>query len=200
VGVLLPLLIFVPLWKRRSVANLFLVILFPWNVFWEGLSIFDLLSRNGDLYNLSHVTGLPVSLFVIIYIIPLVIGIFFTISLFPLLGLKPENRNTIWILPVGMLLWALPGFGIAHWIVPGSPIDVEYHLAPEILQSANFRVPMMAAIGIVLALIYVTLYRYACGKLPVSLRTEMKELAWRDLRLAAVLCVVSVVIGLILIK
>ncbi|MGA8849645.1 MAG: hypothetical protein WB564_07485 [Dehalococcoidia bacterium] len=51
--------------------------------------------RNGDYYNLIQVTGLQLSLFVIIGIILLVIGIFFTISFFPLLGLKPENRNTI---------------------------------------------------------------------------------------------------------
>jgi hypothetical protein len=42
---------------------------------------------------------------------------------------------------------------------------------------------MMVVIGIVLALIYVTLYRRVYRKLPASLRTETKELAWRDLRL-----------------
>jgi hypothetical protein len=66
--------------------------------------------------------------------------------------------------------------------VPGSTIDVQYHLAPEIIQTANMGLPMMVAIGIVLALIYFTLYRGFYRKLPASLRTETKELAWRDLR------------------
>jgi hypothetical protein len=200
VGVLLPLVIFIPLWKRRSVANLFLVMFFPWNVFWEGLNGSAILIRNGDFFNIVQVTTLPVSLFVIIGIILLIIGIFLTVSLLPLLGLRPEDRNTLWVLPVGMLLWALPGFGIAHWIVPGSTIDVQYHLAPEIIQTANMWLPMMVVIGIMLALIYITLYRGVYRKLPANLRTETKELVWRDLRWPAVLFVVSVVNGLILIQ
>jgi hypothetical protein len=173
---------------------------FPWNVFWEGLNGSAILIQNGDFFNIVRVTTLPVSFFIIISIILLIIGIFLTVSILPLLGLKPEDRNTLWVLPVGMLLWALPGFGIAHWIVPGSPIDVQYHLATEIIQTANFWLPMMVAIGIVLALINVTLYRGAYRKLPGSLRTETKELAWRELRWPAAWCVVSVVIGLILIQ
>jgi len=128
------------------------------------------------------------------------IGMFFTISFFPLLGLKPENRNTIWVLPVGMLLWALPGLGIAHWIVPGSSIDVQYNLATEIIQVATFWLPMMVALGIVLALFYVTLYRKIYRKLPASLLTETKELVWKDLRWPAMWFVISVVIGLIVIR
>lgn len=200
VGVLLPLAVFIPLWKHRSVANLFLVMLFPWNVFWEGLNGSAIFIQNGDFFNIAQVTTLPVSYLMIISIILLIIGIFLTVSMFPLLGLKPENRNTLWVLPVGMLLWALSGFGIAHWIVPGSTIDMQYHLAPEIIQIATFWLPMMVVIGIVLALIYVTLYRGFYRKLPASLRTETKELLWRDFRWPAVWFVVSAVIGLFLIR
>jgi hypothetical protein len=199
-SVLLPLAMFIPLWKHRSVTSLFLVMLFPWNVFWEGLNGSAIFIHNGDFFNIIRVTTLPVSFFMIISIILLIIGIFFTISFFPLLGLKPEDRNTLWVLPVGMLLWALPGFGIAHWIVPGSTIDVQYDLAPEIIQTANMWLPMMVVIGIVLALIYITLYRRVYQKLPASLRTEAKELAWRDLRWPAAWSAVSVVIGLIVIR
>jgi hypothetical protein len=200
VSVLLPLAMFIPLWKHRSVTSLFLVMLFPWNVFWEGLNGSAILIRNGDFFNIAWVTTLPVSFFMVISIILLIIGIFFTILFFPLLGLEPEDRNTLWVLPVGVLLWALAGFGIAHWIVPGSTIDVQYHLATEIIQTANLQLPMMVVIGMALALIYVTLYRGAYRKLPGSLRTETKELAWRELRWPAAWCVVSVVIGLILIQ
>jgi hypothetical protein len=176
-GVLIPLVIFVPLWKRRSTANLLLVMFFPWSVLGEGLNGSAILLHTGDFFNLAQGTTLPAIFFMIISIILLIIGIFFTVSIFPLLGLKPDDLNALWVLPIGMLLWALPGFGIAHWIVPGSPIDVQYHLATEIIQSANLELPMMAVIGIVLALIYVTLYRGVYRKLPASLRTETKELA-----------------------
>ncbi|MDD4877236.1 MAG: hypothetical protein PHQ86_08960 [Dehalococcoidales bacterium] len=121
------------------------------------------------------------------------------VSWFPLIGLKPENRNTIWLVPTGMLLWTLPELLITHWLVPGSPIDVQYQLATEIIQVTTLWIPMMAVVRIILALVYVTLYRRFYSKLPVSLRTETKELVWRDLYWPALLCVVSVVIGLILI-
>jgi len=200
VGVLLPLVIFIPLWKHRSVNTLLFVMLFPWAVLWEGLNGSAIFIHTGDFFNIVQVTTVPAIFFMIISIILLIIGIFLTVSIFPLLGLKPEDPNALWVLPVGMLLWALPGFGIAYWIVPGSPIDVQYHLATEIIQAANLQLPMMVAIGIVLALIYVTLYRGVYRKLPASLRTETKELAWRDLRWPAALSVVSVVIGLIIIQ
>ncbi|HXZ29809.1 MAG TPA: hypothetical protein VEG43_01440 [Dehalococcoidia bacterium] len=199
-GVLLPLVIFIPLWKRRSIANLFLVMLFPWSVLAEGLNGSVIVIHNGDFFNLVKDTTLPASLFMGISIILLIIGIFLTVSVFPLLGLKPEARNALWVIPVGMLLWSLTGLGITHWIVPGSAIDVQYHLAAEIIQSANLWLPSMVVVGIVLALIHVTLHRRVYRKLPASLRTETKELAWRDLRWPAVWCVVSIVIGLILIQ
>ena len=199
-GVLAPLLVFIPLWKHRSTANLFVLLLFPWNTFWEGLAVFDILGHSGDLYNVVRFTGLPATLFIIICIMLMIIGVFFTISLFPLLGLKPENLNALWVIPAGTFLWALPGLGIAHWIVQGSPIDVQYGLAPAIIQSANYRLPMMLAIGIVLALVFVTLYRVTCRKLPASLRTETKSLAWQDLRWPAAWSAVSVVTGLILVR
>jgi hypothetical protein len=200
VGVLLPLLIFIPMWKHRSVANLFLIMLFPWCAFWEGLSIFDILSHSGDLFNVIRITGLPTGLFMAISVILLVVGAFLTLLLLPLLGLKPEDRNTLWVLPAGMLLWTVVGFGVAHWLLPDSSVLIRYDLVTATIQSATFRLPMMAAIGIVLALAYVTLYRSVYRKLPATLRTETKVLVWRDLRWPSVWCAISVVIGLILIR
>jgi hypothetical protein len=84
--------------------------------------------------------------------------------------------------------------------VPGSTIDVQYQLAPGIIQTANMWLPMMVVIGIVLALVYITLYRDVYQKLPAGLRTETKTLAWRDLRWPAIWFIISVVIGLVLIR
>jgi hypothetical protein len=198
-GALLPLAISIPLWKRRSVTTLPLVMLLPWAMLSEGLNGSTIFIHNGDFYNIVQGTTLPAVFFMIISIILLVIGIFFTLSLLPIFGLKPESRNNLWVLPIGMLLWALPGFGIAHWLVPGSPIDVQYHLATEIIQVANLQLPIMVAVGMVLALIYMTLFRGIYRKLPASLHMETKELAWHDLRWLAVWSVVSVVLGLIII-
>jgi hypothetical protein len=199
-GVLVPLIIFIPLWKHRSINTLPLVLLFPWAVLSEGLNGAAIFIHNGDFFNLVQFTTLPATFLMIISILLLIIGLFLTISLFPLLGLKPQNLNVLWILPIAMILWALSGFGIANWIAVGSPFVVKYHLADEIIQVANLQLPIMAVVGILLALVYVTFYRAIYLKLPTSLRTETKELAWRDLRLPTVWVIVSVVIGLTVIR
>ena len=82
--------------------------------------------------------------------------------------------------------------------MPGSPIDLEYFLGREIIFSANsFVFPMI--IGIVLAVLYVTLFRKLYPRLPAWLRTETVSLTWKDLRLPGILWAVSVIIGLIII-
>ncbi len=199
-GVLLPLAVFIPLWKHRSVATLPLVMLFPWAVLFEGLNAATIFLHTGDFFNMVRGTGLPATPFMMTSIILLIIGLLLSISIFPLLGIKTQDTTALFAVPVGMLLWALPGFGIAHWIVPGSPIDVQYQLGPEIIQTANLLVPLAVVVGIVLALIYATLYPCVYRRLAASMRTEAKELAWRDLRWPAVWFVASVVIGMILIR
>jgi hypothetical protein len=52
---------------------------------------------------------------------------------------------------------------------------------------------------LILGILYTTLYRRIHPRLPAWLRTETVALTWRDLRLPALLAVISVVIGLIII-
>jgi hypothetical protein len=58
-GLLLPLIPFLLLWVRRNYSNLLLVLLFPWALFWQGLSFLDLYFKTGDLYQVSRLTGVP---------------------------------------------------------------------------------------------------------------------------------------------
>jgi hypothetical protein len=199
-SILLPLVIFIPLWKRRSVANLFLIMLFPWNVFFQALPVLGIFMKNGDYYNLVQVTGLPSSLFIVGGIVIMLIGIFLINSCLPILDLKPENFHTLWVVPIAILLWTSLGYVVAHWMVPGSTIDVKYHLAPEILQTENLQFSTMAMAGLVFALVYVTLYRAIYRKLLPAWRTATKELSWRDLLWPGMWGAVSVVVGLIVIR
>jgi len=82
--------------------------------------------------------------------------------------------------------------------VPGSPIDREYFLAREIMAESKLMI-LQVGFGLVLAVLYITLYRKIHLRLPAWLRTETVQLIWKDLRLPALLAVVSVVIGLIII-
>ena len=82
--------------------------------------------------------------------------------------------------------------------VPGSPYNVEYSITAELIPTTN-----AFAIGTVfwaiLAVIYHTLFRRIHPKLPAGLRTESLDPTGKGLRFPAVLCIVSVIPGLIII-
>lgn len=90
-------------------------------------------------------------------------------------------------------------FLVACIVVPGSPINREYFLGQEILTVANALLLVQSIGWMLIALFYVTLYNRAYPRLPAWLRTEAVPLAWKDLRLPALLATISVIMGLIII-
>jgi hypothetical protein len=126
-------------------------------------------------------------------------GIFFIISLFPLLGLAPQDKRSLVVLPAGVFLWSVLSILVAYLFVPGSPIDIQYHLKSEIVMSANTSPIYGVIIGVFLSLTYTTLYRGFYPRLPAGLRTEVAGLAWRDLLIPGWLFIISVILGLIVI-
>jgi hypothetical protein len=199
VSLLVSLLIFILLWKRRSISNLPLVMLFPWIAILSGVGVIYIPAQTGDYYNIMQLTGLPGAVFYVPGILLILVGIFFFVSLLPLLGLAPKDARSLFPVPAGLLLWSILSIPVAYLFVPGSPIDVQYQLGGEIIQTAN-STPIMAGImGVLIAAIYVGLYRWIYPKLPAWLRSETVNLTWKDLRLPGILWAVSVVVGLIII-
>lgn len=199
VSLLVSLLLFILLWKRRSISNLPLVMLFPWIAILSGVGVIYIPAQTGDYYNIMQLTGLPGAVFYVPGILLILLGIFFFVSLLPLLGLAPEDGRSLFAVPAGLLLWSILSMPVAYLFVPGSPIDVQYQRGGEIIQTAN-STPIMAGImGVLIAAIYVGLYRWIYPKLPAWLRSETVNLTWKDLRLPALLAASSVVIGLIVI-
>jgi hypothetical protein len=98
-----------------------------------------------------------------------------------------------------MFLANLLSLLVACFLVPGSPIDRQYFLAQEIVPAARLLLPVHTLIWLVLAVLYVTIYRWLYPKLPAWLRTETVQLAWKDLHIPAILAAVSVILGLIII-
>ena len=189
------LLISLPFWKRRSLANLPLAMLFPWVVAADGLYCMLL---QGDSRNLVQVTGLPGSIFIALGVLAVVSGYFLLFSLFPLLGLSPQDRKSLFVVPAAIFLWGFLSMIVAHLVVPGSPIDAEYSLAREILSGANsffIGTIFWALLGV----LYVTLFRRVYPKLPAGLRMETVSLTWKDLRIPGLLAAISVILGLIVI-
>jgi hypothetical protein len=197
-GVLVPLLIFIPLWKRRSTALLPLVMVFPWAAFSAGGSVSNI-SWTGDYHQIIRLTGLPEAAIVIPGLVTLVIGIFFFLSLLPLLGLSPKDWRVLLVLPAAVILWIGVSILVAHLVVPGSPIDTIYHEGTLVIWSAkvNGLGFLLSAAG--LAVIYLTLYRLIYSRLPSWLKSETVLLTWKDLRIPALSAAACVILGLILI-
>jgi hypothetical protein len=197
---LVSAVIFILLWKRRSFYTLPFLMVFPWSALFNGVGgIFDTLGNTGDYHNIITITGWSPAGFYLISLIYIIGGIFFLISLFPLLGLKPGDIKSLLILPAGMLLYSAVGLLIALAIIPGSPIDIQYHVAQEIILSARYRPIFMGSVGILLGLIYTTLYRSLYLRIPVSLRTEGVNLTWRDFWYPGLLFILSMILGFMVI-
>jgi hypothetical protein len=193
-------LIFILLWKHRSFYTLPFLMVFPWICIYDGIGgLFDILGHSGDYFNIMQIMGWPATGFYVISLILTVVGFFFFLSLMPLLGLAPENAQTLFVLPSAMLLYTAVGLPIAYFLVPGSPIDMRYHLASEIIQSAYYRPIFMVSIGILLGVIYITLYRNVYQRIPRAFQTGTVNLSWRKFWYPGLLFTISIILGLIVV-
>jgi uncharacterized membrane protein len=124
------------------------------------------------------------------------LGLFFFVSLLPLLGLVPGDAGSLCVVPAGLLLWSILSIPVAYLFVPGSPIDLRYQRGSEIIQTANANPITAGIVAVVIAAIYVSLYRWIYPSLPAWIRTVTVQLTWKDLRLPALVSTCCVVIGL----
>ncbi len=98
---LVSAVVFIALWKHRSFYTLPFLLVFPWSALYNGIGgIFDTLGHTGDYHNIMTITGWSPTGFNLISLILSVVGVFFLISLFPLLGLVPKNRKSLLVLPI----------------------------------------------------------------------------------------------------
>ncbi len=192
-GLVVALGIFLLVWKHRSVSTLPLVMLFPWTAILLGIQVMLVV---GDWRNLARLTGMPEIFLNVTGGLILLMGIFLFISAFPLLGLAPENKWSLLVLPAAVVLWGLIGLMVGYLVVPGSPVDVKYSLADEILTAAKSLPLSEAVVCAFLAGIYITLYRLVYRRLPSGLHTETTQLTWRELQMPGLLAVVCVILGL----
>jgi len=144
------------------------------------------------------VPGLSPIPFFILGALIILVGLALLFAVFPLLGLDARDKRTLFVLPAALFLQSALSFLVALLFVPGSPIDRQYFLGQEIMAGANSFL-MAAVTGVILALLYITLYRKLQPRLPAWLRTEKVEPTWKDLRLPALLASASLVIGLIIV-
>jgi hypothetical protein len=189
------LLISLPFWKRRSLSNLPFLMLFPWVAINDGMYM---LQRQGDYHNLMQVTGVPGIVLIVVGGLIACVGLILWFSLLPLLGVSPKDKKAFLVIPAAMFLWAFSSMIVAHLVVPGSPFAIKYALTGEIVSGANDYY-FIVILGVIFALLYLTLYRWVYPRLPVGLRVETVNLTWKDFRLPGLLFVVSLVLGLMII-
>jgi hypothetical protein len=190
VGVLISL----PFWKRRSLALLPLVMLFPFIALNDGINVMGIMG--GDFLNVIQTNRLLAAPFTISGTLIVCIGLISLFSLFPLAGLDPRDNKALFVIPAAMFLWGAVSFLVAHLFVLGSPINLEFFMGREILLNANSFI-LLLIFGIVLAVLYITLFRKLYPRLPAWLRNETVNLTWKGLRLPAILWAVSLFIGLV---
>jgi hypothetical protein len=195
---LVALLILILLWKRRSVAILPLVLFFPWAAMETGINVIEI-GHPGDYSNIIRLTGLPEAVIVIPSLVLFVIGVFLFLLLMPLLGLGPQDRRVLYVLPAAVLLWGGVSYAVARLVVPGSPVDVIYHQAMWITQNPLGIGQLDLLLVLLLAILYLTLYRVIRLRLPSWLISETVVLTWKDLRIPALSAAACVIAGLILI-
>jgi hypothetical protein len=196
IGVLVPLLIFILLWKRRSVALLPLVMVFPWAAMETGVNVIQI-AQTGDYYNIIRLTGLPEAVIVIPCVVLFVIGVFLFLLLMPLLGLGFKDWRVFFVLPTAVILWTVVGIVVARLIVPGSLIDVVYHESTSIIQTGLWQTYLLLVL--LLDVLYLTLYRLIYPRIPSWFKLETFPLTWKDLRIPALSAAACVIVGLILI-
>lgn len=196
-GLVPSLLLFILCWKRRSPGLLPLLLMFSLGSITQGLAA---AMMQYDYNNLVNIIGIPALLLQIPGLILLVVGIFLTLSLFPLFGLSPQDKKSLFVFPAGFFLSTIFGLAIAYLFVPGSSFYKTEGVVAETITSAYQAMIAFTVMGLILSALYVSLYRWISPKLPAWLRTEPANLAWKDLRLPAALFAVCVVVGLIIIR
>jgi hypothetical protein len=179
IGLLISLLF----WQRRSPALLPWVMLFPYTALVDGFNVMGII---GDFWNVVQATGWPAAPFLILGVLIICIGIISLLSLLPLAGLDPRDNKALAVFPAAMFL------------ISALSIPVAYFMGRDIVLSTTSFGILWFVIGIVLAVLYVTLFRRLYPRLPAWLRTETVNLTWKDLRLPGILWAVSVIIGLII--
>lgn len=193
----LSLLISLPFWKRRSTSLLPLLLLFPVCAIYNGLNVLGL--GGSDFRNPVQYNGVSPIPFPILGTLIVAAGILFLFALLPLFGLDPKDEKSLFVLPAAVFIASTLSLLVACLLVPGSPIDREYFLGQEIVSAASMLLIAHTGIWTILAVLYVTFYRSVYPRLPTLLRTETVKLDWKDLRLPALLAIISVILGLIII-
>jgi len=192
----LSLLVSLLFWKRRSIATLLLVMLFPYVALGDGTNVSGLV---GDFQNLVQTNGLSPVPFLCLGALIIAAGIISFLALFPLIGLDPKDKRALFVFPAAMFLVNALSYLVAYLFVPGSPIDREFFVGQEIMTTGVLTSLLNTVVGVILAGLYVTLFRKIYPRLPVWLRTETARLTWKDLRIPSVLAVISVILGILII-
>ena len=181
------ILITLPFWKRRSLASLPIVLLFPWVLATTGMYM---LLLQGDWHNLIVSAEVPPVVFVVLGAVIVHFWLLPDVHAFPPARNGSAKQKIALRSPAALFLWGFVSMLVVHRVVPGSPYDVQFTIAAEMVPNSN-AFAIGTVIWAILAVVYHTLFRRVYPRLPAWLRTETVNLTWKDLRIPALLAVVA---------
>lgn len=186
------------LWNRRSISSLPFQMIIPITLVMQGIeATVGMTNPTSDMSWVLYFTGLPAILFYVFGFILLGLGVFIFLSLFPLLGLVPEDKKSLFVIPAGISLYSGLVVLFAYFFEPVSHEQaLNVPLGYAITRAYTYLI-IGVLLGVVLTVVYVTLYRRYVRRLPRTLQTEKVTLAWRDIRIPGVLAAVFVVLLLL---
>ena len=156
------LLLFALLWRRRSVAMLPLVMLFPWAASHALMTVSGLAQGIDDFNHVIDMTGWPAWPFFALFSILAVVGILLFVSV---AWIEPEGQEkTFFVIPGGFLLWALVGLIAANVFVFDSRAESQ--------SIDGIFVSLLMAVVFVLA--YLTIYPVIERRLPAHLEPKKR--------------------------
>lgn len=177
-------------WKKRSISNLPLVFFVPMTFLVESMNILTgPISPGSDFYKIMEFTGLPAYFFIIIGIVFLCIGIFFCMTLFPLIGIDPEGRKskTFFVIFLGFVLYNIL---LVVYTYLFATEDFLFYRANNFLITGGI-------LAVIIAVLYLTLYRKYYRKLPSTLQTEIGTVTWKDLQIPGVMFILILAFSLV---
>ena len=177
-------------WKKRSTSNFPLLFFVPMTFLIESMNILTAPTNPGsDFYKIMEFTGLPANFFIIIGIVFLCMGIFFFMTLFPLIGIEPEGRKSTTFIVIFL------GFILYNILL----VVYTYLFATEefLFYRANNFLIIGGMLALIITILYVTLYRKYYRKLPFTLQTEKGTVTWKDLQIPGVVFILILVFSLL---
>jgi hypothetical protein len=190
--------LFILLWKRRSISSLSFLMIFPVTLVMQGIEATGgMANPSSDMSWVMYFTGLPAILFYVFGCVLIVLGIFFFLLLFPLIGLAPEDKKSFFVVPIGISLYSCLVVIFSNVFEPVShEIALNEPVGYALTRAYNYLI-IGVLLGVILSILYFKFYHKYFHRLPQSLQTEKVFVTSKDVRIPGIISTLFIVLLLL---